>query len=429
MTGPTLSRGAQWRAVGGGILSEATRAVANCLCPPDSCGPTLSTVGKPRMAEGVDQQLIDALFGAGVTLAVAVVIAADLDEPGRGEPGAYLFAVGFGVLVLLRRRSPRAVLVLTVLGIFLYYFFQYPPIGIALPAVAALYSAAEAGRTGWAVGAGAVLVSVATVALIHEGRPGTYIFSYELLTNVALAAAAIALGVSVRARRQARRHQEQLHRVVLAEHAREAERRRHEDRMRIARDLHDVVGHTLSVIAVHGNVAAEAIGYDDAAARRAVAQITETTSATMRELRATVKVLRSPGTAPERGTVGLSGVPRLAEAARHAGVDVTVELELDGARLDGAADAAAYRIVQESLTNVLRHSAAARARVQARVRDHRLELTVDDDGCGPVGEVRPGAGLSGMQERALVLGGQVSFGTSREGGFVVRATLPVRVEP
>lgn len=416
-------------AVDDGVLSQATRVVASCPCPPGFPRPTLSTVGKPPMAEGVDQRLIDALFGMGVTLAVAVVIAADLDQTGRAGPGAYLFAVGFGALVLLRRRSPRAVLAFTVLAIFLYYVFQYPPIGIALPAVAALYSAAEAGRTGWAAGAGAVLVSVATVALVHEGRPGNYIFSYELLTNVALVAAAIALGVSVRARREARHHQERLHRVMLAEQAREAEQRRQKDRMRIARDLHDVVGHTLSVIAVHGNVAAEAIGHDDAAVRRAVAQITDTTSATMRELRATVKVLRSPGAAPERGTVGLSGVPQLATAARDAGVDVTVELELDRLRLDGAVDAAAYRIVQESLTNILRHSAAARARVQARVRDRRLELAVDDNGRGPMGEVRPGAGLSGMQERALVLGGQVSFGTSDEGGFAVRATLPVRVEP
>src|SRR5690625_647437 len=383
----------------------------------------------PRAAGGVDERVIDALFAVGVTLAVAVVIAADLEETGRAEPGAYLFAVGFGALVLVRRRAPGVLLVLTVLGIFVYYYFGYPPIGIALPAIGALYSAAEAGRTVWAVVASAVLVSVATVALIHEGRPVDYVISYELLTNVALVAAGIALGVSVRARREARDHQQRLREVMLAEQARAADQRLHEDRLRIARDLHDVVGHTLSVIAVHGNVAAEAIGHDDDAARRAVHQIRETTSATMRELRATVKLLRSPGTGPERGAVGLSGVGRLAHAAREAGLAVVVDLDVPDGQLDGAGDSAAYRIAQESLTNPLRHPGAACAAIRAHVSDGQLHLTVHDDGHGAAGGLTPGTGLAGMRERATALGGRISFGAPDDGGYTVHAVLPVRVEP
>lgn len=377
--------------------------------------------------QAVDQRLVDALFGLGVTLAVALVIAVDLDETGRAGPGAYLFAVGFGALVLARRRAPLVVLALTVLGIFLYYFFDYPPIGVALPAVAALYSAAEVGRTRWAAAAAGVLIAVATVALVHEGRPADYVVSYEMLTNVALAAAALALGVSVRARREARQHQEGLRRLQAAEQARLAEQRLQEERMRIARDLHDLVGHTLSVIAVHGNVAAEAIGRDEEGARRAVAQIGEVTSATMRELRATVKVLRSPGAEPERGAVGLSGVVQLADSAREAGLTVEVDLDVPDGGLDAAVEAAGYRIVQESLTNVLRHSGATRATVRGRVHDGLLELVVTDDGRGSPGEVRPGAGLAGMTERAGVLGGQVSFGPVTGGGFEVHATIPARV--
>ncbi|MFC4553929.1 sensor histidine kinase [Georgenia faecalis] len=386
-------------------------------------------MSRTEATEGVDQRLLDALFGVGVGLAVALVIAADLDETGRAGVGAYLFAVGFGVLVLFRRRAPRVVLALTVLALFVYYALDFPPVGIALPVAAAFFSAAEAGRTLWAIRVAIFLVAVSVFALVEEGRPADYLFSYELLTNAALVAAAIALGVSVRSRREAREHQEQLHRVQVAEQERRAEQRVHEERMRIARDLHDVVGHTLSVIAVHGNVAAEAVGQDDDAARRAVQQIRDVTSATMRELRATVKVLRSPGVEPERGAVGLSGVPQLAEAGREAGIDVDVDLDIPAGSLDGAVDAAAYRIVQESLTNVMRHSGATRAHVRAAVVDGLLEVTVTDDGHGPAGDVRPGAGLTGMQERAAVLGGRVTFGGSGDGGFTVRAVLPGRMEP
>ena len=379
----------------------------------------------------VSRRLVDVLLAVATTLAVAVVIAADLGGTGRGEPWAYLFALGFGLSILARRRMPRVVLVLTVLGIFGYYALQFPPIGIALPAATALYSAAEVGRTWWAVGAGVVLVTVAAYARVEEGLPTAYIFSYELLTNVALVATAIALGVSVRLRAEARFHQDQLREVMAAEQEREAEHRVQVERMRIARDLHDVVGHTMSVVAVHANVAAEAIGRDDDAARRAIDQIRDATSATMRELRATVKVLRSAGSDVEKGAVGLSGVAALADRAREAGVDVDLDLDVPEGHLDGAIDAAGYRIVQESLTNVIRHSGAHRATVSAHVVNGLLEIIVADDGRGgSVAETdRAGTGLLGMQERTAMLGGQLSASNGNNGGFVVRAQLPVRLTP
>ena len=118
-----------------------------------------ATAAQPRdddrtTGERTNRRLLDIVLALSTTLAVAVVIAADLDGTGRAYPAAYLFALGFGALMLVRRRFPRLVLALTVLGIFTYYALQFPPIGIALPAVAALYSAAEIARTGWAVGSG-----------------------------------------------------------------------------------------------------------------------------------------------------------------------------------------------------------------------------------------------------------------------------------
>jgi signal transduction histidine kinase len=369
---------------------------------------------------------VDALLGVAVALAVAVVVAADLDDTGRAGPVALTFAVGFGALAAVRRTAPRVLLVVTVLVIFGYYVLQLPPIGIALPAVVALYTAAEAGRTGWAVGTGTVLVGVAAWARIDEGLPAAYLVSYDLLTDVALVAAAIALGASVRARRETRAHQERLRAATAAAQDHAAEQRLQEERVRIARDLHDVVGHTVSVISVHGNVAAEAVGRDDTAARAAVEQILAATSTAMRELRTTVKVLRTPARAPGRGTVGLGGVPALAEAARAAGLRVDLDVAVPAGALDGAVDAAAYRIVQEALTNTLRHADATRAVVTAALRGDRLEVTVADDGRGSAGGPA-GAGLAGMRERAGLLGGRLDAGDGPDGGFEVRAVVPARL--
>ncbi|WP_369373840.1 sensor histidine kinase [Promicromonospora sp. Populi] len=374
----------------------------------------------------VDPRVTDVALALAMALVVAVVIAADPDAVRQTGTGAYLFAAGFGALVLLRRRAPRTVLVVTVLAVFVYYTFQFPPIGMALPAIAALYSAAELRHTGWAVGGGAVLVAVSTYFRVVGDDTEARLTPYDLVTNLALAAAAIALGVAVRLRREARVHE-----------ARAAEQRLQTERLRIARDLHDVVGHNLSVIALHSSVAAEAVGRDDDGARRALGHVREATSGTLRELRSTVRVLRGPVGAASVGAVpdpdspaptGLAGVDTLVRSARAAGLTVDVTLDVPPGRLDGAIDAAAYRIVQESLTNVLRHAAATRVTVSARVRGDRLALSVSDDGRGASAGLAPGSGLTGMRERAALLGGSLSTGDPDGGGFVVTADLPLRLE-
>nr|KHD96600.1 histidine kinase [Kocuria polaris] len=379
--------------------------------------------------------MVDAVLAAAMAVVVAVVAAADLEGTGRAGGLAYLFAAGFGAVLLARRHAPRLVLVLTVLGIFVYYYFQLPPIGIALPAVAALFSAAEADHTRSAVAVGAVLVSVAAYFRVDEGLPASYLVSYDLLTDVALVAAAIALGVSVRSRRETRDHQERLRASAAAEERREAERRLQAEKAGIARDLHDTIGHTMSVIAVHTNVAAEAVGHDDEAAARALEQIRSVASATLRELRSTVKLLRTPDADPaERTSIGLAGLPQLLAAAQDADVEVTARIDVDPAELDTTIDAAAFRILQESLTNVLRHSGARHASVEARLRNGTLDLSVIDDGNGAPPGTGPhlaggGRGLQGMAERAGLLGGTLTAGNRDGGGFEVRATLPRRLGP
>ena len=393
-----------------------------------------------RPAEEVDPRLVDAVLAAAMAVVVAVVAAADLEGTGRAGALAYLFAAGFGALLLARRHAPRLVLVLTVLGTFVYYMFQLPPIGIALPAVAALFSAAEADRTRTAVAAGLVLVSVAAYFRVEEGLPASYLVSYDLLTDVALVAAAIALGVSVRSRRELRAHEERLRALAAAEERHEAERRLQAEKAGIARDLHDTIGHTMSVIAVHSNVAAEAVGRDDAAVARALEQIRAAASATLRELRTTVKLLRTPGAAPaERTSIGLAGIHQLLAATEDAGVQVIAQIDVDPHELDTTIEAAAYRILQESLTNVLRHSGARHAWVEARLRNGALELRIADDGRGAPPATGPdraggGKGLQGMAERARLLGGTLTAGHRNSGdqdggGFEVRARLPRRLGP
>ena len=199
--------------------------------------------------------------------------------------------------------------------------------------------------------------------------------------------------------------------------------------MRIARDLHDTIGHTLSVASLHTSVATETEDPDDRAA--ALERVRGATSEALRELRRTVKVLREesagvtdPGPA---SALGLASISTVIEAARAAGLDVTVDLDVDPARLPRAVDAAAFRIVQESVTNVLRHSGASAARVSGQVHGDELIVRIHDDGHGGSADTAAGAGIRGMSERAGLLGGRLGAGSSAE-GFTVTAHLPIDVE-
>ncbi|MCC2336176.1 sensor histidine kinase [Cellulomonas wangsupingiae] len=370
---------------------------------------------------------VDLGLALGTVVVVALTVGAGVDAERAPSPVAYVFALGFGAVLLVRRRWPVAVLVVTVLGIFVYYALGFPAIGQALPAAAALYSAAELGRTRTALVLGGLLVGVAAYFRIGEGLPPTYLLGYELLTNVALVAAAVALGVSVRVRRASRADQERARVAALAEQAAEAGRRLQAQRVRIARDLHDSIGHTLAVVAVHAGVAAEAVGRDDEVAAAAIAHVRDATGSTLRELRSTVRLLRAAGDDDAGGTAGMGGVPALAESARAVGLDVDLRIDVADAAVDPAIGAGAYRIVQEALTNVLRHADARRVEVVAAVADGWLDLRVRDDGRGPDGAGGGGQGLRGMAERAGLLGGTLTSGRGDAGGFVVHARLPARL--
>ena len=199
---------------------------------------------------------LDLLLGIAVTVVIAIVISAD--QGGSQEPDAlaYLFACGFGGLMLARRRFPVLVLVATMFLLFVYYALGYPAIGLAVPVSAALYSAAESGRLLASIIVSLVLLIVSTTFRLNEGQSAAFLFGYELVSAVTMMAAAIALGDGTRSRRALRTEQEQSARLIEQEHAHRTEQRVQAERLRMARDLHDVIGHSISVISLHADVIA-----------------------------------------------------------------------------------------------------------------------------------------------------------------------------
>jgi signal transduction histidine kinase len=209
-------------------------------------------------------------------------------------------------------------------------------------------------------------------------------------------------------------------------------RRASEERLAIARDLHDVLAHSISVINVQANTALHLTDRQPERARDALTAIHGVSRQALAELGAVLGALRDPerdGGAPLVPAPGLARLGELTELARSAGLAVDVVAEGPARDLPAGVDAAAYRIVQEALTNAVRHSGGASARVLLRYRPDGVDIEVNDDGIGPGGgapRAAPGTGrgLAGMTERARALGGTVDAGPRPAGGFRVLARLP-----
>lgn len=386
----------------------------------------IDSMPPPTHGEHVPDWLLDLLLGIGVTLVIALVISAD--QGGRINPDAiaYVFAGGFGALMLARRRYPIAVLIATMFLLFAYYTLGYPAIGLAVPVCAALYSAAERGHMSAAIVISAILVSVSTYFRLRDGESVAYLLGYELVSTATLMSAAIALGDSTRSRRALRAEQTQIARLIAQEHAYRAEQRVQAERVRMARDLHDIIGHSISVISLHADVAREALGNNDDQARQALAHIRAASSATMRELRATVKLLRSPaGDQAEPLGISLAHLPALIENATASGLSVEVQSTGDLESLPATVHVALYRIIQEALTNILRHAAATQVSLTVTVDADRLQLRVVDNGRSTCSPIIPGSGITGMTERARLLGGTLTAQPRSSGGFEVCAALPL----
>jgi signal transduction histidine kinase len=383
-----------------------------------------------KQEDQVPWWVLDGLLGVAVTLVIAIAITAD--QGGEQDPDAvaYLFAGAFGALMLLRRRFPVAVLVVTMFLLSGYYILDYPAIGLAVPVAAALYSAAEFGHLTAAIVVSLCLAVSSTYFRILDGEDIAYLLGYELIPTVALMAAAIALGDSTRTRRALRAEQAQTAQLIAQEHAARAEQQLQAERTRMARDLHDMIGHSISVISLHADVAREAIGHDDDAARQALSHIRAASSEAMRELRATVKALRQPDSGEvDRAVASLTNLSALVDSATASGLTVDLQVEGDVSKLPARVDTAAYRIIQESLTNVIRHARASRVTLAIVVDAQELRLQIADNGTRPLQSVTPGRGIAGMRERARLLGGTLTVQPRPAAGLAVTATLPLEDLP
>lgn len=376
-----------------------------------------------RFRPDVAPWVLSALVAAGQVVVLSLVIAVGSPTVGYRGYGAYLFALGFGAVLLVRQRFPVTVLVVTVLGIFCYYTLDYPPVGMAVPTFVALYAAAERGRVGIAAVTGSVLLMVSLFFRALQGESSD-VLAYDLITNAALVGCALALAMTVRGRRQVRDQQQRVVALERAKQEEQAMQRLQAERLRIARDLHDSVGHALTLLSVNAHVAREA--NDAEQATLSLDQVIEVTGATLRDLRGTLAVLRSADNSEmTRAPMSLDGIEQLTDSAREAGLDVDVDVGVSDADLPASTATAAFRIVQEAVTNVLRHAAAGGLTVSVRPDNGRLLVHVADDGAG-AGVVDEGRGITGMRERAAALGGSLTVTTDESGrGAIVEASLPM----
>jgi signal transduction histidine kinase len=355
---------------------------------------------------------------------IAVGVAAVLLVTGLSgqDPATILDLVGYvlltagGLALVARRRAPVPVLAVTGLCA-----VGYQAAGFDVPAVAylfAVYAAVRAGHRTVTVVASVIMLAALPLAAMASGLHDTG-EAFAQARGALELAWLIAAGAAGEALRQAERRADE------AERTREetARRRADEERLHIARELHDSLTHQISVIKVQAEVAVHVARKRGEPVPEALLAIQEAGREATRELRATLEALRDDDTTPPRG---LDQVPELVERARAIGLDATLTIEGQRHDVPATVDRTVYRIVQESLTNIARHAAAATASVRIDYRPDALVIEVDDDGkAAPDTAPVPGVGLLGMRERVTALGGRLHAGPRGGGGFTVQAELPV----
>ncbi|MBX3285056.1 MAG: sensor histidine kinase [Actinobacteria bacterium] len=384
----------------------------------------------------IDQRVFDAVLAV-ATLTIALASTAqnptDAQHPTEANALAYgLTTIAFGSLVL-RRRRPFVVFAICIGTTAVFAALDYPENGLPVACLIATYTVASLGsRRSTATAAGIVLAVI--VGLTIRGSQGLTLGSAA--GNIAMFGVAFASGAYMRVRR-AYLAELELRAEATDENRRlAAEQAVAEERLRIARELHDVVAHSMSVVAVQSGVAAHVIDGDPAQARTMLTTINGTSRQALAEMRRLLGVLRADGDEPEASRApapSLADVPTL--VASMAGTGVAVDLDVEGEPRPDApgVELAAFRVVQEALTNVVRHAGPAQVEVRVRYEPDQVRIDVVDDGRGAASEaVAPdegGHGLVGMRERVDLYGGQLRAGPRPGGGFAVSATLPYDHEP
>ncbi|HLU52584.1 MAG TPA: sensor histidine kinase [Acidimicrobiia bacterium] len=356
----------------------------------------------------------DALAAVVVAGALCLRVATPWEAEARPPDWrAYGLMVLMGALLLVRRRYPLGVLYASLAVLCIYYLHGFGAVGATWPIAPALFNAALLGQwkaASWV--AGGVIAGSSYWRFVYEPESDVLATFSDLITEIFVAVTVILAGAMILNHRLLEREIRERERAVAAERDAEARTRLTEQRLYIAREIHDIVAHSLAGIGVQARVAEEVLDTDTNEARRSIRAIIDATSDAIGQLRETVGSLRSlPASPPDLETL-VSGIR---------GLDV--DLEVEGEPADPETEMVVASIVRESLTNVIRHSGASKAKVSVVHGPDEVSVEVTDDGQGS-GDFVEGHGIRGMRERAEALGGKLEAGAADGGGFRVAARIP-----
>ena len=369
----------------------------------------------------------DALLVAGIGVSLAIAVADQHKKNGPMGPLWFDVAASIAYLVpfFFRRRypfgAPVAVGVLIAAISFVDHGLINAEFVAFLSGIAAAFLFGMLKDRSQALAGAAVLVGTIAIVAHNQGdHPGDFLF--PLIVFGVSWIVGFGLGHKFREGDEARE------RAARLEWEREEQARLAvaEERARIARELHDIVGHSVSVMTVQAAGVRSLLRPEQEREREALMVIEQTGREALAEMRRLVGVLRRPEEAPALAPQpSLEHVDKLVSQAREAGLPVELRVEGEPVQLPAGVDLTAYRLVQEGLTNAIKHARAQHAEVLVRYRDGNVELTVSDDGAGDGQGEKGGNGLVGMRERVSVYGGRLDAGPRPEGGFRLHATLPV----
>ena len=390
-----------------------------------------------------------------IGITVAVIAAVELNVAVATGPNqmpldalSYVFGALIAVPILLRRRWPFGVLIACSVLLLVFYSVHRRDISPVPLLAFPVYDAATAGYLAWAIAIPSGYMTIGLILAVFTTKERIAGIAADFLPSIALLAVAVALGDNVRGRHALAAETAEKLRLAEEERVAEAGRAVAEERLRIARELHDTVAHAMATITVLAGSALHLAGdgADGTSVRDSLTSIRQTGKSALADMRVTLGTLRGAADDVADAQTRVGGLDRLdtlVEAVRAAGAPVTVTVEGLRRPVPEHVDHAAYRILQESLTNVLRHAGQdASATVALLYATDALTIKVADDGVGSCDRADAsngangtgahgtsadgsGHGLIGMRERAVAIGGEVSAGPREAGGFEVTARLPL----
>lgn len=386
--------------------------------------------GMAARLRSLDSRLVDGSLG-GLLAVVSLIAVLPMAQASRREPDVWFVALTLLMTlpIAYRRTAPDFVMMTTGAATVAYYLLGYPDTLAAIGTLIALYSVAAHGNRKIAVQA-LIGTAIGLSVSVLVTDPGNFTLQV-LVSNYIIYGTAWVIGDNVRTRR-AYTHELEA-RAERLEQERETKSREAiiDERRRIAREMHDVVAHSVSVMVVQAGAARRILDSKPSQARDALSSIETTGRQALAEMRRLTGVLRREEHADKTPQPGLSYLEKLIEQTREAGLPVEVTVQGQPYELPQGADLSAFRIVQEALTNSLKHAGPSHATVCITYSSSKLELRVTDDGRGAAERLSNGSmdghGLVGMRERVAMFGGELKTGPLPGGGYEVKATLPLEI--